>query len=162
MDHILTKCEATGQREIWELASELWRLKTGADLPPPTIGQIMGCAAIKRGDAGTTRLFRIVISESAHLAWRIRNERVIQGKPEASLPEVQNRWRHAIGEVKVRLRRRFRHRFMVDCAATNEIKYGKRAIKKKTVLKTWKGVLKNEELLPQDWTRETGVLVGIG
>ncbi|KAF8130921.1 hypothetical protein K438DRAFT_1490387, partial [Mycena galopus ATCC 62051] len=147
MEHILTKCEAIGQEEIWRLASELWKMKTGIALPPPSFGQIMGCAAIKRGDAGTTRLFRIM---SAHLIWKVRNERVIQGKPEASLAEVQNRWRHAINNG-----------LKVDCAATNEIKYGKKAIKKELVLKTWSRVLKNEELLPKDWTRETRVLVGI-
>ncbi|KAJ7666313.1 hypothetical protein B0H17DRAFT_846351, partial [Mycena rosella] len=29
MEQILTKCETPGQEEIWELASELWELKTG-------------------------------------------------------------------------------------------------------------------------------------
>jgi ribonuclease HI len=44
---------------------------------------------------------------------------------------------------------------------TNLAKYGKKAIKKGLVLKTWSKVIKNEENLPKDWTRETGVLVGI-
>jgi hypothetical protein len=49
---------------------------------------------------------------------------------------------------------------LVYCAMTNEAKYGKKAIKKGLVLKTWCRVLKNEEKLPRDWTWETGVLVG--
>jgi ribonuclease HI len=95
MEHILTKCDSPGQKEIWELASELWGLKTGVELPPPTFGQIM-CAAIKRQDAGTTRLFRLLVSESAHLIWRIRCERVIQGKGAVSQREIYNRWLKAI------------------------------------------------------------------
>jgi ribonuclease HI len=27
MEHILTKCDSPGQKEIWELASELWKLR---------------------------------------------------------------------------------------------------------------------------------------
>jgi ribonuclease HI len=151
MTHILTKCEAPGQKEIWELASELWVLKTGDVLPPPTIGQIMGCAAIKRQNAGTTRLSRIIFSESAHLIWRIRNERVIQERPTASEREIYNRWCKSINS-----------RLEIDCALTNALKYGKKAIPKALVLETWHRVLKNEESLPKDWTWETGVLVGIG
>ncbi|KAJ7651550.1 hypothetical protein DFH06DRAFT_1420002, partial [Mycena polygramma] len=52
MEHILTKCEVSGQKEIWELASELWKMKTGEDLPVPTKGQVMACAAMKRGNTG--------------------------------------------------------------------------------------------------------------
>lgn len=41
MEHILTRCDAPGQREVWELVSELWVMKTGEELAVPTIGQIM-------------------------------------------------------------------------------------------------------------------------
>ncbi|KAJ7665100.1 hypothetical protein DFH06DRAFT_1041280 [Mycena polygramma] len=111
----------------------------------------MACGAIKRGDKGTTRLFRIVVSESAHLVWKLRNERVIQQKDPASLQEIQNRWRKAIN-----------NRLSLDCMLTNESKYAKKAIKKSLVKKTWCKVLKDEDRLPAEWTRETGVLVGIG
>jgi len=123
----------------------VWKLKTGADLPPPTLGQIMACAAITRQDAGATRLFRILVSESAHLIWRLRNERVIQKKEEASQREIYNRWCKTIN-----------NRLGLDCTLTNAAKYGKRAIKKSVVLRTWSKVLKNEENLPKDWTWETG------
>lgn len=151
MDHIMLDCDAPGQEEIWELASELWKLKTGDELPKPAMGQIMACVAIKRRDTGETRLLRILVSESAHLIWRLRNERVIQGKDPASAREIHNRWLKAIN-----------NRFGLDCAMTNEVKYGKRSIKKSLVQKTWSKVLKNEKDLPKDWTWETGVLVGIG
>jgi ribonuclease HI len=29
MEHILTQCEEPGQKEVWDLASEMWQLKTG-------------------------------------------------------------------------------------------------------------------------------------
>ncbi|KAK6972175.1 hypothetical protein R3P38DRAFT_2812565 [Favolaschia claudopus] len=153
MEHILTKCDAPGQQleAVWNLASELWKLKTGADLPPPTLGQIMACAAIKRKDAGTTRLFRILVSESAHLIWRLRNEHVINAKDPASNREITNRWCKTIN-----------NRLGMDCAMTNAVKYGSKAIDKRLVLSTWKNVLKNEDRLPKDWTWETGVLVGVG
>jgi ribonuclease HI len=111
----------------------------------------MACAAIKRQDVGTTRLFRILVSESAHLIWRIHCERVIQGKGPASQREIHNRWLKSIN-----------NRLGIDSAMTNVVKYGKNAIKKGLVLATWKKVLKNEDTLPKDWTWETGVLVGIG
>ncbi|KAJ7042635.1 hypothetical protein C8F04DRAFT_945833, partial [Mycena alexandri] len=122
LEHILTRCDAPGQDEIWELASEMWKLKTGEDLPKPTKGQIMVCATTKKKDVGTTRLFRILISESAHLVWRLRNERVIQEKLPASQNEIHNRW---LGAMNIRLK--------LDCTLTNAEKYGKRALKKDLV-----------------------------
>ncbi|KAJ7763291.1 hypothetical protein B0H16DRAFT_1883688 [Mycena metata] len=150
MAHILTKCDAPGQEQIWEMASELWELwelKTGEELPRPTTGQIMACATTRKKDAGTTRLFRILMSESAFLIWRLRNERVIQEKPPASLVEIHNRW---LRTMNIRLK--------LDCALTDAGKYEKKALKKDLVLKTWVKVLKNEANLPKDWTREAEVL----
>jgi ribonuclease HI len=49
MEHILTKCDAPGQSEVWNLASKIWQKKTGADLRP-TVGEIMACGAINKGD----------------------------------------------------------------------------------------------------------------
>ncbi|KAJ7640931.1 hypothetical protein B0H17DRAFT_960186 [Mycena rosella] len=111
----------------------------------------MACAAIKRHDAGATRLFRILISESAFLVWRLRNERVINKEIPTSARAIHNRWLKLIN-----------NRLGLDRAMTNEHKYGKKAVKKNLVLKTWRKVLKNEDDLPKDWTRETEVLVGIG
>ncbi|KAJ7128146.1 hypothetical protein C8R43DRAFT_1090214 [Mycena crocata] len=151
MEHILTRCNASGQEQVWELASELWKLKTGNELPKPVMGQIMACAAIKRGDTGTSRLYRIVVSESAHLIWRIRCERVLQEKPVPSRHELHNRWMRAINS-----------RLQLDCELTNRMKYGKKALAKDLVKDTWCKVLKDETNLPKDWMRETGVLVGVG
>ncbi|KAJ7155938.1 hypothetical protein C8R43DRAFT_1125843 [Mycena crocata] len=151
MQHILTRCKGSGQEQVWELASEIWKLKTGEDLPKPVMGQIMACAAIKRRDAGTSRLFRIVVSESAHLIWRIRCERVLKEEPVPTRNELHNRWMRAING-----------RLQMDCELTNKRKYEKKALLKEVVQNTWSKVLKDETNLPKDWTRETGVLVGIG
>lgn len=150
MEHILLTCDANGQKQIWDLVSELWQLKTGQDLRP-TMGEIMACGAATRGDAGTTRLFRIVVSESAHLIWKLRNERVIQEKPVATEIAIQNKWCKAIN-----------NRLVLDCILTNKTRYGKKAIDKSVVEDTWQRVLRDEDTLPRDWTRETGVLVGVG
>ncbi|KAJ7704840.1 hypothetical protein B0H17DRAFT_1156904 [Mycena rosella] len=150
-EHILTRCDAPGQDEVWQPASELWERKTGAPLPKPTTGQIMSCAAIKIRDARSTRLYRLLISESAHLIWRMRNERVIQEKGVASTREIYNCWLKMMN-----------NRLELDRAMTNDYKYGKKAIKKMLVLKMWSKVLKDEDKLPEDWTWETEVLVGIG
>ncbi|KAJ6586233.1 hypothetical protein B0H10DRAFT_1961825 [Mycena sp. CBHHK59/15] len=86
-----------------------------------------------RGDKGTTCLFRIIVSESAHLIWKLRNERVIQEKNPASKQEIQNKWCKAIN-----------NRLAIDCMLTNEAKHGK--------------VLKDEDTLPAEWRQKTGVL----
>ena len=38
----------------------------------------------------------------------------------------------------------------------------RRAVKTKTVLSTWGGTIRDEDLLPENWINEAGVLVGIG
>ncbi|KAJ6585539.1 hypothetical protein B0H19DRAFT_1059752 [Mycena capillaripes] len=76
MEHILAECNVPGQKQIRDLASKLWRLKTGEELRP-SVAQIMAWGATKKKDPGTTRLYRILVSESAHLIWRLQNERVI-------------------------------------------------------------------------------------
>jgi len=84
MEHILTECTIPGQREIWELAKTLWSGKHTEWPQIKNVGLIMGCglAAFKdktgEPDEGANRLYRIIISESAHLVWKLRCARVIQ------------------------------------------------------------------------------------
>lgn len=52
-------------------------------------------------------------------------------------------------------------RLELDCDMTNE-SLGKRKLKVKVVLKTWKGALREESRLPRNWIKTGGVLVGIG
>jgi hypothetical protein len=48
-----------------------------------------------------------------------------------------------------------------DCILTNKTRFGSLSFNKKSVLNTWSGLLLNEDSLPDDWTYENGVLVGI-
>ncbi|KAJ7160424.1 hypothetical protein C8R46DRAFT_905942 [Mycena filopes] len=103
---------------------------------------------------GASRLYRILISETAFAIWKVRNFCVITKNGE-SLPEnlIHNRWLHAIN-----LRLNF------DCVLTNHAKYGKQnSIKRSLVLQTWSSTLKDEDKLPENWiNKEPRVLVGIG
>ena len=69
----------------------------------------------------------------------------------ATVSEIYNRWTHALNV-----------RINIDCLRINKAKYGAKALKKSLVLKTWTGILRDEDRLPADWTREARVLVGIG
>ncbi|KAJ7458711.1 hypothetical protein B0H11DRAFT_1693074, partial [Mycena galericulata] len=86
------------------------------------------------------------------LIWKLRCERVIghDGVP-ASEQEIHNRWLHAINE-----------RIEIDRNLTNHLKFGKQySVAPSLVLETWKGVIKDEDKLPDDWLRGPEVLVGI-
>ena len=86
-----------------------------------------------------------------YLGWKLRNERRIGSKGPASEREIEGRWKWSIN-----------NRLSLDCALTDAVKYGKHSLSKSTVRRTWTGVLRNEDRLPRDWFRESGVLVGVG
>ncbi|KAK7029101.1 hypothetical protein R3P38DRAFT_2524708 [Favolaschia claudopus] len=111
----------------------------------------MAGGVTKHGDPGTTRLYKILITESAHLVWRIRNERVIQNTGPAPLAKIRNRWLKTVN-----------NRLAIDCAMTDRLKYGKKSLKESLVKSTWRKTLKGERTLARDWPRTVGVLVGVG
>lgn len=92
-----------------------------------------------------------MVSESAHLIWKLRCERIIQNENASfSKRDVHNRWVHAINR-----------RLDMDCAVTHP-KYESKALAADIVLQTWSRTLKDEESLPvNDWIKTSGVLVGI-
>lgn len=146
MNHILTECQENGQELIWTLASEVWSKQTGQQLCP-LIGEIMACGVIKRVDKGTSRLYQILVSESAHLSWLLRNERRIQGKDPAPKCEIYRRWQT-----------RLNVHLAIDCQMTNKGRYEKKAIPKSLILKTWGKVIQDKDTLPTDFTGEPQVL----
>ena len=105
-------------------------------------------------DPGKNRLYRIIVSETAYLIWKMRNERRIKDEDSPNDTnadaETRNRWTHAMNK-----------RLTIDRALTDTTKFGKRALNSKTVKNTWKNCLKDEEELPAEWYRLKGVLVGI-
>ncbi|KAJ7609550.1 ribonuclease H-like protein [Mycena polygramma] len=157
LEHILLECKCPGQADIWKLASELWAKKFGV-MPPPTTGGILGCclasfeSETKSKPSGVNRLFRILISESAYLIWKLRCERVIGRDGEAhSVAEIHNHWVQTLND-----------RLEIDRFMACDLSYqGRQVILPAVVLRTWSRTLLDEGKLPQNWLREPKVLVGI-
>lgn len=160
IEHILTRCSAPGQELIWHLAQELWEQK---GLPWPqyfSYGMVLGCGIsdFKTNDRkrlmGANRLWRILISESAHLIWKIRCECRIANEDDPdkhhSPIAIHNRW---VYQLNCRL--------SLDRSITDKYRFGSKALRPDLVLRTWRGVILNEENLPENWIWQSGVLVGI-
>jgi ribonuclease HI len=128
----------------------MWQKKTEQDMKP-TLGQILAGGATKFKDPGEKRLYKILITESAHLIWKLRNKRAIGGEGPAPLAKITNRWLKMVN-----------NRLAIDCAMTNTKKYGRKALISLLVRKTWKKTLQNERALAKDWPSTVGVLVGVG
>ncbi|KAF9552321.1 hypothetical protein CPC08DRAFT_738189 [Agrocybe pediades] len=154
--HILTSCRASGQSTIWAEVKRIWRHKK---LPwrEISLGAVLGCSLLNittpsgRALRGPSRLLKILVSESAHLAWKIRWEWTMEhnGDPQKILSEseVRRRWERAINA-----------RLLLDMLQTNRTKYDHRAISPQLVEATWWDVL-----LDDDWIiTKSGVLVGTG
>ncbi|KAJ7739789.1 hypothetical protein DFH07DRAFT_752023 [Mycena maculata] len=156
LEHILIRCTSPGQSIIWQATETLWREKE-EEWPLVSLGTVLGCCLAEfrdeKGKAkqGTQRLYRILMSESAYLIWKLRNERVISrdGTP-ATDEEIKNRWKYHINQ-----------RLQVDMTLARRPRLGKRpALAPLLVLTTWSRILDNEQSLPADWLREARVLVG--
>ncbi|KAJ7214495.1 hypothetical protein GGX14DRAFT_392521 [Mycena pura] len=156
LDHILVRCESPGRELIWVAARTLW-LERETVWPEVSLGTILGCGLAEfrdgnRGtDQGARRLYRILMSESAYLIWRLRNERVIDwdGVP-ASVEEIENKFKFVVNQ-----------RLQMDKVLANRPHKGKQpALPSKLVLETWSGILDHGQSLPADWLREPRVLVG--
>ncbi|KAJ7018378.1 hypothetical protein C8F04DRAFT_977361, partial [Mycena alexandri] len=157
LEHVLIKCRQPGQTQVWSLAKDLW-LRKHPTWPEPSLGGVLGCglATFKnekgKNSPGLARLFRILVSESIFVIWKIRNDTVISHDGEPVLENmIHNKWLQAINL-----------RLTFDRILTNHAKYGKQnSIKSSLVLQTWSSTLLNEELLPGDWINQPRVLVGI-
>ncbi|KAG1734359.1 hypothetical protein EDD22DRAFT_982468 [Suillus occidentalis] len=118
MEHILINCNSLASCTIWKATScnlATFINKDGKEM------------------MGKSRLFRIIMLESAHLIWKIRCKRVIKNdgitEKHHSATEIYNKW--------------------------------EKALKVKTVLKTWSSVLLNEDNLLDNWVHNSEVLVGM-
>ncbi|KAH7906072.1 ribonuclease H-like protein [Hygrophoropsis aurantiaca] len=166
LEHILTECTQGPQKLIWDLAKKLWPY----DQHPwihPSIGAILGCGSIKHlKETNTThsedstsrkenkkrqdskaRLLSILIAESAYLIWVIRCSIVIQGD---SIPDetIAKRWTDTINK------RLQNDRFLAINRENSKINPN-------LIQDTWKGTLKDENVLPPNWVTALEVLVGI-
>ncbi|OJT09202.1 LINE-1 retrotransposable element ORF2 protein [Trametes pubescens] len=159
MEHILTKCTAPGQREVWELAKELLRNKLQRT-PEISLGLVLGSHVFVELDkdgavmTAKTRAARIILMEATHLVWVLRCERVIAWE---DAPDRQ----HSRVEIRRRFEARLNNRICMDLGGTNVRVHKKRALKCAVVRKTWEGLLQDERLLPENWINEPEVLVGM-
>ena len=85
LEHILLECGHPTTEKIWSLVKHLWP-DTSAPWPTLNLGVLLGCGSLALPPAedhpsnkGLSRLRRILLSESIHLIWVLRCERVIQG-----------------------------------------------------------------------------------
>ncbi|EJD38392.1 hypothetical protein AURDEDRAFT_27869, partial [Auricularia subglabra TFB-10046 SS5] len=81
MEHVLLDCPDSKQEVIWNLVKDFFAMKRiDAGV---SYGTIMGCANVRLEGFGSNRdiprerAYRIVVSESAFLAWKLRCEKRI-------------------------------------------------------------------------------------
>ena len=91
LEHILSTCTTPGQKESWDLAEQLGKLRHQTWLKPGPAAIIACTQAHFSNQNGTlnpgdTRLYRILVTETAHLIWKIRCQRVIEGN---NIPKLQ-------------------------------------------------------------------------
>ncbi|KIJ37164.1 hypothetical protein M422DRAFT_134084, partial [Sphaerobolus stellatus SS14] len=135
LEHMLLECQSSGQKEIWKLAKILWS-QTGLPWPEINLGIILGCGLAKfktkkgKPDKAKRRLFKIIVSESAYLIWKIRCEWRIQQQcnPELRITdhEVKNRWRKLMST-----------RIHMDILCSDTTRYKKKATQFSVVQRTW-------------------------
>ncbi|EPS93559.1 hypothetical protein FOMPIDRAFT_8826, partial [Fomitopsis schrenkii] len=149
MEHILLKCEATGPDLVWAHARSLWERK-GLTWQHPDISDIwaIGPRSLTIGEGNKSpkhvaRLWRILVSESIYLIWKLRCERVI------AKGDIEG-WQHTEASVSAQWAATMNARLRQDADATSR-KYGRLAIKKDLVLATWKDTIANVADLPVDW-----------
>ncbi|KAJ4501346.1 hypothetical protein C8R41DRAFT_892509 [Lentinula lateritia] len=152
MEHILVECQAPGQEEVWKLTKNLWT-KSGERWRNVEFGNILSCGLADFKDPkgkrnpGTSRLFRILISESAYLIWKLRCERVI-GEKTINIAQITNQWTWSIES-----------RLNLDCLLTSK-KFSAGKVSKEMVKKTW-GKLVSDQDQFFETLEDTGVLVSI-
>ncbi len=155
MSHVLLECGAKGQEILWNLLKETWAL-TGAKWNEPCWGTAIGaaCAVFTSRDGDRKshieHLWCILCTETVHLIWKMRCERVIQRDgAEFTENEITNRY-YATMDTRLTLDRR-----------TAALARGKKSLKPQDVERIWRPVIENSNGLPPRWVTDSGVLVGI-
>ncbi|KAJ7081745.1 hypothetical protein C8R44DRAFT_836556 [Mycena epipterygia] len=98
------ECQCCGTTEdlehiliIWGAAKALW-LERESRWPEVSLGTILGCDEGKP-QRGTQRLYRILMSKSVYLIWKLRNNRVISRHGEPAMEdEIINKWKFAVNQ----------------------------------------------------------------
>ncbi|KAH9830495.1 uncharacterized protein C8Q71DRAFT_716854 [Rhodofomes roseus] len=136
MSHIITECKAPGQDIIWQMAGDLWKKKKLTWSKPSMEDVLTSGLREWRSETGNMkrrpraeRLWRILITESAFLVWKLRCERVIAHSDDVNwcLTEaaIRTRWTRVVNE-----------RLHLDMAMTHR-RFGRKALRRNEVLGTW-------------------------
>ncbi|EMD32472.1 hypothetical protein CERSUDRAFT_23064, partial [Gelatoporia subvermispora B] len=140
LEHILTECTTSGQAAVWQMARTVW-LKKHHEWSTPGLGDILGCGSMVIKDAtgkpkpGRTRLWKILVSESAFLIWKTRNRQLFDASPcpRASLPTLlHSSWTRAVD-----------NRLAIDQVLTKS-SFKHRKLTRTLVLETWSGILESD------------------
>ncbi|TFK57854.1 hypothetical protein BDN72DRAFT_782799, partial [Pluteus cervinus] len=104
IEHILTECEYSGQEIIWELVEKALEKKR-ITWHGKSLGAALGCGMTDlrteqgKRRTGDNRFYRIILSESVHLIWKIRCEwRISRDEDEEKKhteEEIRARWTKA-------------------------------------------------------------------
>ncbi len=111
LEHIMTECEASGQKIIWKLAAETLASRN-VDILNLSIGDIMGSTMAQfkgtdgKPNTALNRLYTIIMTESMYLIWLLRCEWVLDhgGNPEKIMQDTQVtiRWQYRVNR-RIRL-----------------------------------------------------------
>ena len=95
------------------------------------------------------------MTESMYLVWLLRCEWVLDHgcNPEKIHPDshIKKRWQYQINR-----------RIRLDQTMATKKTHKWKKVDKRLVLDTWRGTLEHEDILPKDWIRMRGVLLGTG
>ncbi|KAI9056335.1 hypothetical protein FKP32DRAFT_1585589 [Trametes sanguinea] len=156
LQHILVDCDAVGRQTVMTLLKKLCQ-RAGLTWTEPTWGLILGAHCVpstqqpRRTSQAKGKLRAILWTESVHLVWKLRCERVIQNENrEFTREEVANRWHSAIN-LRIEQDRRM-----------TSLALGKKAANPDEVRDIWERALDDRANIPARWASEYGVLVGIG
>ncbi|KAH9831844.1 uncharacterized protein C8Q71DRAFT_688575, partial [Rhodofomes roseus] len=148
MEHIMVQCQAPGRDTVWDLAGKIWEMKQ-AEWTRPSYTEIIGVGLQKwytpkmKRRPTAERFWRILISESAYLIWCLRCERAIGHSDDTN-------WKHTEKEINARWTSTLNKRLHLEMAMTHR-RFGRQALRKDTILGTWRGTLRDERALPDDW-----------
>ncbi|EKM50883.1 uncharacterized protein PHACADRAFT_104000, partial [Phanerochaete carnosa HHB-10118-sp] len=117
---------------------------------------ILGCGATvlpsanNKPDSGASRLYRILLSETAYLIWKLRCERRIEHDDQKAFTE---------NELRKRWSSMLQRRHDMDCAMTND-RFGRKALDNTAATNTWERITRGRADRADKWLMDSGVLVG--
>ncbi|KAK1223247.1 hypothetical protein PQX77_013874 [Marasmius sp. AFHP31] len=162
LEHILVLCSRPWVKLIWNVAHSIWLIAFGP-WPDISFGTILGCGLMSFKDSEGSnlpearRLFKIIVTECAHLIWKMRCETVIGEKSIPSRQEIYNR---VVAAINACLKR--------DLLDAKRKKLPMRYASRNLISQTWQHViiipsLEEGDAMGQEesWMDNTGVLVGV-